>query len=307
MKIKEILSQIFRKISTPFKGKGLRKLPLVIRIYNFLYQCFKPSDIVLIDVQGSKMYVDSRDTGVASSLLKWGSHEGYETELFKKLIKKGTVVVDVGAHIGYYTLLAARLSGEKGKVFAFEPDPYNCVLLEKNVQVNGYNNVIIEQKAILDRCGAVKLFLSLHNLGTHRIYDFHDGRKWITVEGITLDEYFGNRDDKVDVVKIDIEGAEMAALLGMDRVIKANENLKMFIEFSPRRITQAGFSPREFLNKLLEYGFKLYIIDEQKKVTKQTCLDEVMELCSRTRFNQVNLFLERARIERFALENQATG
>jgi len=88
------------------------------------------------------MYIDSRDTTVGTSLLKWGFFEKYETKLFKKSIKRGMVVLDIGANIGYYTLLAARLVGDEGKVFAFEPDPYNYSLLRKNIEANRYNNVI---------------------------------------------------------------------------------------------------------------------------------------------------------------------
>jgi hypothetical protein len=126
------------KLASFTAGKGLSKLPLITRIHSFFYWHIKPTGIVLIDVQGSKMYVDSSDIGVAPFLLEWGFYEKYETALFKRLVKKGMVVVDIGANIGYYTLLAAHLVGDKGKVFAFEPDPNNYDLLCKNIEVNGY-------------------------------------------------------------------------------------------------------------------------------------------------------------------------
>lgn len=287
MRKRKVAFQMFKKLCSSFKRKGFRKFSLIDRIYHFILRPLVQGYILL---QGHKVYVDMRDNVITQHLLNDGVWEKYETELFKILVKKGMVVVDIGANIGWYTLIAAKLVGKKGKVYAFEPDPDNCALLKKNVQINGYKNVIIEQKAILNRWGTIRLFLSSSNLGDHRTYDSHDGRKWITVKGITLDEYFRNKPDRIDIIKLDIQGAEMEALLGMDRIIKANENLKILTEFWPIGITRAGFSPKRFLNKLLEYDFELYVIDGQKGATKLTHVDEVMKLCIG---GHVNLLLEK--------------
>ena len=100
----------------PIAGKQLGKLPLLAALQVFFYRQIKPSGQVLINVQGSKMYVDTQDTGVAPYLLQWGVYEKDETALFKKIVKKDMTIVDVGANFGYYTLLAARLVGENGHV-----------------------------------------------------------------------------------------------------------------------------------------------------------------------------------------------
>ena len=257
-----------RKSANFIKEKELGKLgkiPLVARFYYFLHRHSKPSGIVLIDVQGSKMYVDSRDTGgVTTSLLTYGFHEKYETELFKKSIKKGMVVIDIGAHIGYYTLLAARLTGEKGKVFAFEPDPYNYTLLVKNIEVNGYSNVIPVRKAVFNKSGKMKLFLDKSSLGNHSLSEANipNSDTSITIEVTSLDEFFKNKHHKIDVIKMDVQGSEMGVLQGMTNIINKNDNLKIITEFWPMGLRRFGSSPKEFLNKLIGYGFTLYQIGQ---------------------------------------------
>jgi len=279
-----------RKLARFIEGKDLGKLPLVTSIDNFLNQHFKLSGVVLIDVQGSKIYVDSRDTGVAPFLLKWGIHEKYETMLFKKLIKKGMVVVDIGANFGYYTLLAARLVGDEGKVFAFEPDPYNYSLLAKNIGANGYNNVIPVQKAILHKSGKMKLFLDKNNLGAHSLSEPIPSNKGgsILVEVISLDEFFKDKDYTIDVIKMDVEGSEMKVLQGMTNLINKNDNLKIITEFWPIGLRKSGSSPTEFLNKLKEYGFTLYQIGRSLEPID---INHVLRMCGDERFT--NLFCKK--------------
>jgi FkbM family methyltransferase len=143
--------------------------------------------------------------------------EKFETQLFQSLLRKGMVVLDIGAYVGYYTLIAAGLVGENGKVFAFEPEPDNYALLLKNLEANKCNNVIPVQKAVSERNGISVLFLSAENEADHRIYDSHDGRESIAVGVTSIDSFFERKDCKVDIVKMDIEGSEMMALQGNDQ------------------------------------------------------------------------------------------
>lgn len=261
--LRKLVLSIPGKFASFTAGTGLSKLPPVALINGFFYQHLKPTGIVMIIAQGSKMYVDSRDTGVAPFLLEWGIYEKYETELFKKLVKKGMIVVDIGANIGYYTLLAAHLVGDEGKVFAFEPDPYNYSLLCRNIEVNGYRNVIPVQKAVFNKSGKMKLFLDKNNLGGHSLSEANvDKGVSTTVETTSLDEYFENTNHKIDVVKMDVQGSEMEVLNGMTNTINQNEKLEIITEFWPFGLRNAGSSPTDFLRKLAEYGFVLYQIGQ---------------------------------------------
>jgi len=261
--LRKLLLSMPGKLASFIAGKGFGNFPLVMWIHSFFYHHLKPSGIVLIDVQGSKMYVNSRDVGVTPFLLEWGCYEKYETELFKRLVKKGMVVVDIGANIGYYTLLAAHLVGDEGKVFAFEPDPYNYSLLCRNIEVNGYRNVIPVQKAVFNKSGKMKLFLDKNNLGGHSLSEANvDKSVSTTVEITSLDEYFENTNHKIDVIKMDVQGSEMEVLNGMTNTINQNEKLEIITEFWPFGLRNAGSSPTDFLRKLAEYGFVLYQIGQ---------------------------------------------
>src|SRR3990170_708877 len=262
--LRKIVLSIPGKLASFTAGTGVSKLPLVRLLHGFLYQRLKPVGIVLVDVQGSKMYMDSRDIGVVPFLLEWGFYEKYETALFKSVVKKGMVVVDIGANIGYYTLLASHLVGREGKVFAFEPDPSNYDLLLKNIEINACTNVVPVQKAISSKSGRIKLFLDKNNLGGHSLSEANvDKSSFIAVEAILLDDFFKNIDVKIDVVKMDVQGLEMHVLEGMTDTVNQNANLKIITEFWPIGLQNAGSSSIGFLQKLGDFGFVLYRIGQE--------------------------------------------
>ena len=282
---RKLMLSILGKLAGFFSGKGLSKLPLVMAFHMFFYLHLKPTGIVLIYAQGSKMYVDSRDIGVTPYLLEWGFYEKYTTALFKSLVKKGMVVVDVGANVGYYTLLAAHLVGDEGKVFAFEPDPYNFSLLCKNIEINGYRNVIPVREAIFSKSGKVKLFLDKNNLGGHSLSEANvDISGSITIEATSLDDYFKNIDGKIDVVKMDVQGLEMDVLEGMTNTINQNDNLQIITEFWPMGLRNSGSSPAGFLNKLIKCGFTLHQIEQY---VEPISVDHLLRLCSGKKFTTI--------------------
>ena len=148
--------------------------------------------------------------------------------------------MDIGANIGYYTLIFARLVGETGRVFAFEPDPANFALLKKNIETNGYHNVVLEQKAVSSTTGSLKLYISEDSAGDHKIYDSGEARQFIEIEAVSLDDYFSHKDGAVDCIKMDIQGAEWAALQGMSTLLSDTINMKLFMEYWPDGLEDFG-------------------------------------------------------------------
>jgi FkbM family methyltransferase len=297
--LKNALYGCFQRVVRLLWGTGLGRVPGAYAVHGFLFQLLQPGRDV-IDVQGSKMYVNPRGLPQTfrrtfQSYIVSSGWEDLTTQMYKEVIREGDVVLDLGANIGYYTLLAARLTGPKGRVYAFEPEPLNYGLLLKNVELNGYDNVVARQQAVSDKVGRVRFFLDGENTGAHTMYQHEGGHNFIEVESVTLDDFFKDRDNRVDVVKMDIEGAEMAALAGMERVIRDNAGIKIFMEFYFPGIKRSGSSPEAFVRRLLEdYHFSVLAIGEytrDKKYLKINSADELMRLCDNKK--TANLFLEK--------------
>jgi len=219
----------------------------------------------VVEVEGNKMFLDARD----SLLLSLKKYEPKQVKLIKSIVKKGDTVLDIGANIGYYTLLLAKLVGPTGKVYAFEPDPENFRILKKNVGLNKYKNIVLEQKAVSNKSGKLKLFLSDENNGDHRIYNPSGERKeFREISSIKLDNYF-KRKPKIAFFKMDIQGVEPDAFEGMKSILN-EKDIKFTTEFSPENLYSAGRSPLGFIKLLNDLGFSLFDLDAGTKVGEDT-------------------------------------
>jgi len=299
LKLKSVLFSAFQKIARLFWGTGIGEIPGVLPAYNFLSRILW-SNKTVVEVQGSKMYVNPDKLPRSyirtfQAYILAGGWEALTTEMFKKVVKEGDVVVDLGANIGYYTLLAARLVGRRGKVYAFEPEPTNYSLLLKNIELNGYDNVVATQKAVSDAGGKVRLFVDNEDTGAHSIYQPEEEKEFVEVEAVTLDDFFKDKDYPINVIKMDVEGAEMAALSGMDKLIRENKNLKMFVEFYLAGIRSAGNSPQEFARRLLDdYNFSITAMGDYSRNKQYLKIDNVDELIKLSKSGKaINLLLEK--------------
>ena len=250
--MRQMLLSLYRRGYKVLVRRGVLKFGAARTAYRFVTSRLKSG---LVEVQGHRMFLDSQDS---LGLLTTGVIEPAETELVKGEIKEGDVVLDIGANIGYYTLIFARLVGEKGRVFAFEPDPDNFALLKRNVQLNGYRNVILVQKAVSNETRKARLFLRERGKGYQTMIDLHDGRNFIEIEAVRLDDYFAGYQGAVDFIKMDIEGTEVGAIQGMLSLLNKNRSLKILTEFWPYGLKRFGVEPGDYLELLLKHGFRLY-------------------------------------------------
>lgn len=271
MRVKEFIFNIFKKLSRFISGRGLAKLPFATTIYQFIYRKLKPRGIIeIITAEKHKMFVDSRDTGMAPYFIMHGDFIPDEVNILRKILKPGMVFVDIGANIGYFSLIAAKLVGPAGKIFAFEPDENNFSLLQKNIEVNGYKNITAVKKAVSDKTGLAKFYLEKENLCAHSLAP-RENRDFMEVEIMSLDDYF--KDKKIDVVKIDVEGMEPSVLSGMEKLIKSNESMAIITEYYPNAISRAGYSPNDYLESLRKNGFNLVNFGNQTgKLVNILCL-----------------------------------
>jgi len=263
-----------RRINTFYRKVAVLKNSFSDWMYNEL----KPKGIVLINILGNKMYVDTDDKDIAPKLLMNGfREERYETILFQNIVKEGMVVVDIGANIGYYTLIGARLVDKSGIVYAFEPLSSNYELLCKNIKINNYTNVVPVRKVISNKHGKAKFWfekdwrgspsLSKHCVLTVSKHELLEKGGFVEAETISLDDFFEStvKNTKVDVIKVDTGGAEGLVIEGSEKILRSNDHLKIFLEFWPDALRDLGTDPLQLLYKLQKYGFEIKFINEAKQ------------------------------------------
>ena len=228
-----------------------------------------------VEIMGHKIFLDPNDA------LDLSINPVYEPELTAMIqseTRPGDVAVDIGANIGYYTLILARCVGPDGRVFAFEPDPVNFAVLQKNILTNGYKNVVALNKALSDQAASAKLFLAPDNLADHRIFDPGDGRQSIPIETLVFDEFLADASVEINVIKMDIQGAEYRALRGMRSVLTRSRNITLFTEFWPYGLFKAGEAdPEAFLRLLNELGFTIYDVCSPRSPLAQARIDALIE------------------------------
>ncbi len=260
---------------------------LLRRVARLANTRLRPRRPIAMRIDGHTVRAATLDRIAALWLRKWTGAERYETRLWCDLIKPGMVVADVGANLGVYTLLAARATGPGGVVHSFEPDEDNHALLAQNVEANGYGNVVLHRSAVADHVGSIRLYRRPEHSGDHRIYSAEsDEGPSVQVSVTTLDEVF-RQSPRLDLVKLDIQGAEARALEGMRTVLGRNPNLSLITELWPEGLTNAGTEPRQFLEALRGLGFQIHRIDDKHQRLQSLDDKDLMALCRKTRYTNL--------------------
>jgi FkbM family methyltransferase len=240
---------------------------------------------------GFKLKLNPNDLYVSAPIYCEGIYEPQVTELFGTIIDEGMVVVDVGANLGYYTVFASKLVNQTGRVYAFEPEEKNYQFLLRNIQLNDCQNVNPERRAVSDRIGNMKLYLSDSNPGDHTLGEqTSEGRRTVDTQTITLDEVFKNS-SRVDIVKMDTQGHEMKCMRGMLQLIQSSPGLGIFMEFWPKGLIDNGSDPRDLLELIESLHFVIReILPDSIPLRKREYL---LKKYRYEKGNFVNLYLSR--------------
>jgi FkbM family methyltransferase len=237
-----------------------------------LFRALSSDNGVLVDVAGQPLFIHAATEYVEEYVCH--AYEPYTLELFKSSIKPGAVVLDIGANIGYFALVAGKGVGPEGIVYAFEPAPENFALLARNVDRFGTSNIIAVQKAVAERRKTVSFLLAENNeLNSFFRHPHGPVKEAIMVDCVTIDEYLEGR--QVQVIKMDIEGYEPWALEGMRETISHSDDLVLFTELHPPCLQTAGFTPGDYVMALRQAGFEVRLVDENSKSLKPVELDMI--------------------------------
>lgn len=196
---------------------------------------------------GHRMRLDLRyQRGMA-----YGDYERDVVAALQRWVQPGWTVADVGAQIGYMTLLLAKLVGPAGRVFAFEPMPANFAALQENILLNGYQTVRAERRAVADRTGVVGLRRVDDRVLSATASLVAAGDDTLDVEAVSLDEYFEGLERPLRFIKLDVEGAENLVLDGAQRVIERDRPL-LLVE-----VHDLGGPPNPTVDRLRGLGYEL--------------------------------------------------
>lgn len=293
--MKRILFILVNAVGRILKGRGLglERFQFLRRVYLSTYHKVAPSDVVLVQVQNNQMYVNPKDEPLGRSLATEGIYEAYETTLFRSVVKGGMTVIDIGANVGYYTLIAAELVGETGKVFAFEPEPENFKLLSRNVKLNKYGNVDAVQKAVSNGTDSITLYIDRGNFGNRSLAKGNilvDGGE-VEIETVSLDEFCAAHLNgrQLDVLKIDAQGAEGLILTGATEMLQRHAPI-IFMEFEPEMLRNMGTDPLDLLRGFSSLGYQFRLLDYRTKSLLTVKSADLLDECRKNGY--VDLFLE---------------
>lgn len=218
------------------------------------------------------------DDPVVSGALMLGVHEPTFRRYFTAAITPGMTVLDIGANIGYYTLIASTRVGPAGTVIAFEPEQANGSILRRMIDANSLRNVHVSAVAIGAGDAKATLYLDPNNKGKHTLLPTQ-GNETVSVETRTLpDALEPFHHGAVHLIKMDIEGWEGKAFLGMHELL-LRDRPELFFEFAPVRIKKTGEDPMLILSRLRDLGYTLFEISEQHG--KEILIDDLTEFTLR--------------------------
>jgi FkbM family methyltransferase len=219
------------------------------------------------------MYVDTDDTGFASHMLMDGFWEIHITEVMASILRPGMTVVDAGANFGYYSLLMANMIGPRGHLYAVEPNPKTINFLKKTLSVNGFKDrSTVVEAALSDRDDLEVSFKipknepkNAHILRKGEVADTlnSDLFEITTVSTKRLDSVIGDK-EKIDFIKVDVEGAEHMLWHGMKNILQSNQDIIILLEVNSQRYSDSETLYRE----ITDNGFILRAVDNENGIVE---------------------------------------
>jgi len=217
----------------------------------------------LVQLPQFKIYATAEDTFIGKVIIQTRAYEPHVAAVFRQYLRPGMSVLDVGANIGYFSLLAASLVGASGLVYSWEPSSGNARVLCASQLANGFKNIEIVQAAAADRTALLKYFRTSSNGNVAETSggSAEDMLPAETVMGLRVDDFIP-ANVHIDLVKIDVEGYEFKALRGAWQTLRRSRPL-IVSEFSPGSLQHlSGVSGREYLEFLAQPNYELFVIGE---------------------------------------------
>ncbi|MCC6469257.1 MAG: FkbM family methyltransferase [Alphaproteobacteria bacterium] len=259
---------LFQWIADRYPTPAIAGGGAVRALWKMLFYATAPQAPFVMRTQRYRLWVDPKKRkDIARAILHRGQYEPIETAIMLRHLKPGMTMVDVGANIGHYAMVAAFAVGPQGRVVAFEPDDENHAALAANLALNRLGNATAERLALGSAPGRLALHRDRANRGGHSLAAANvlapAGAQDVAVA--TLDAYaassLGGR--RVDFIKIDVQGAEAGVLAGAAGVL-ARDHPVVLVEFWPHGIRAMGADPMALVERMLALGYRLAVIERER-------------------------------------------
>jgi FkbM family methyltransferase len=219
------------------------RFPFMRSLAYFVYRVIFIQSERWITVHGVPILVDIHDYGIGTQLFLQGTYGAGRVTEIRKIVKEGDTVIDIGANIGYFTVLLASIVGNEGKVYAFEPDPRNTKLLKRTIERNGWKNVFLVNNAVSNMVGELTLYQTHSHAGNS--ISQCESESTVKVDVVTIDSVLNMQ--KVSFIKMDMDGSEPLAIIGMKNLILRSPNLKILAEYQPSNLRRYINNPLDFI------------------------------------------------------------
>ena len=277
---------------------GLRQAPAWVRLsaavirhlpagrYRAIQKLPRPRAAFLMhmpqEVGGYSFQCDLRDT-ISREVCFTGRYEPQETALIRSILRPGMSFVDVGANWGYFTLLAASLVGPSGRVLSLEPDPRLFSILQQNIARSSLSQVTALELAAAGESGSLTLAGYTErggNYGISRIVPTSvESENSFQVESDSLDHILEERGMfSVDLMKMDIEGAEVFAIPGLEDSLTKMRIRRLLLELHPNELAEHGSTAHVVTEKLRSAGYRAWTIDHSPLATRQAAYQKVISI-----------------------------
>jgi len=200
-------------------------------------------------------------------------YEGETFDFISKNLRNGDTFLDIGAHIGFFSIVSSKIVGDFGKVYSFEMNNFNYSHLLAHIRINESKNIVPHNWAVSDKSGVIEFFNNIDNDGGHSLWDCgkhefniksKENPKSIISYSIAIDDYFdSNR--KVNLMKIDTEGAEVLVLKGMQNLLKRDHPI-VVAEVNEFGLKQMGFSYNDLRKIMSDIGYRCWKLDLPKPI-----------------------------------------
>lgn len=259
---------LFQWIADRFPSPMIARSKAMRLAWKALFYAVAPRAPFTMRAVRYRLWVDPRKRkDIARAILHRGDYEAPETDVMLGRLKAGMAMIDVGANIGHYAMVAAAAVGPSGRVAAFEPEPENFAALRANLALNGFASATAEQLALGARDGELTLYRDAANRGGHSLLraNVQKPAGETRVRVVTLDGYAARNlaGRKIGFIKLDVQGAEAEVLAGA-RAILSRDHPGLLLEFWPHGIAAMGGDPMKLVDDLLALGYRMAVVERER-------------------------------------------